>query len=139
MRTERVIEISAPPERVWSIVADVERWHEWTPSITSIQPVDAPGLSVGSRFRVVQPKFPPAVWRVTSLEPGRSFDWIVRSPGVFVTGSHVVEPHGAGSIARLSVDQKGLLGRLIGMLTADLTRRYVEMEAQGLKRRSETG
>lgn len=140
MKIERVIEIDASPETVWPHVADVERWREWTPSITSIEPLDPGGLAVGVRFRVLQPKFPPVIWRVSSLVPGRSFEWVARSPGMTSTGRHVVEPRpGGGSIVTLAVIQEGLLGGIVGGMLAPLSRSYVEMEAEGLKRRSEKG
>lgn len=139
MKIERVIDIDAPPEAVWPLVADVERWREWTASITSIEPLDPGGLVVGARFRVLQPKFPPVVWRVASIEPGRSFVWIARSPGMVSTGRHVVDPRPGGSVATLSVTQEGLLAGVIGKMLEPLSRSYVEMEAQGLKRRCEAG
>ena len=135
--TERQIEIAAPSERVWTVIADVERWHEWTPSITSIRLLDGP-MAVGARAEVRQPKLPPLVWRVTALEPGRFFDWEVRSPGAHTVGSHRVEPRVSGSLATLSLVQSGPIGWLVGRMMLDLTREYVSMEAAGLKKRSES-
>jgi len=135
--TERQIEVSAPFERVWTVIADVERWHEWTPSITSIRLLDGP-LALGARAEVRQPKLPRLVWRVTALEPGRFFDWEVRSPGARTVGSHRVEPRGAGSLATLSLTQAGPIGWLVGRMMLDLTREYVSMEAAGLKKRAES-
>jgi len=139
VKIERVIEIDAPPATVWPLIAGVERWREWTASITSIEPLDPGGLVVGARFRVIQPKLPPVVWRVSALEPGRSFTWVARSPGMVSTGHHVVDARPGGSVATLSVTQEGLLAGVIGKLLESLSRSYVEMEAQGLKRRSEAG
>ena len=31
------IDINAPAERVYDVMIDLDRWHEWTPSITSIR------------------------------------------------------------------------------------------------------
>src|SRR5690606_6035999 len=77
---EVTIEIDAPPERVWAVMSDVERWHEWTASITSVELIDAEALAPGVRARVKQPRLPRAVWKVTSLDPGHSFEWETRNP-----------------------------------------------------------
>jgi carbon monoxide dehydrogenase subunit G len=131
------IEIDAPPARVWAVMSDIERWHEWTPSIRSIHRTNSGPFGIGARARVTQPRLPPADWVVTSVEEGRRFDWESRAPGVWVFASHSVEPTGNGSRARLSVRYQGAVGTLIGILAGGITRRYIALEAEGLKRRSE--
>jgi hypothetical protein len=49
----------------------------------------------------------------------------------------MVEPTPTGSRATLTFDQHGIIGELLGKLSADITNRYVHLEAAGLKRRSE--
>jgi len=77
------------------------------------------------------------VWTVTTLEPGRRFVWKSGMPGMWVYGDHSVEPSGAGTRATLRLSYDGLLARLMGRLTRGITNRYLAMEANGLKRRSE--
>jgi uncharacterized protein YndB with AHSA1/START domain len=137
MKLSRSIHIDAAPETVWRVLADVERWPEWTASMTEVKRLDSSGFGVGSRVRIKQPKLPPTVWRVTSFEPGRSFDWVASSPGAKTVARHVIETRDGGSTVTLTLEQTGLLGSFIGMLLSRLSRRYVEMEAAGLKQRSE--
>jgi hypothetical protein len=139
MRYEHGIDIDAPPAVVHRVMTDVERWHEWTPSIISIRLVEPGPLRVGSSAWVRQPKLPPARWTVTELQEGRGFTWVSRGPGILVTGRHVVTPRGAGSRAVLSVEYRGVLGSLLGRMTGTLNDRYIALEAEGLKRRSEAG
>lgn len=132
------ISIDAPAERVWQTMADVERWHEWTASITRIERLDDGPLGVGARARVEQPKLPPATWTVTDWQPGRSFTWISTGPGFTTTGVHAVEPESpTTSRATLVVRFGGLLGPLVALLSRRLTTTYLGFEATGLKRRSE--
>ncbi len=130
-------EIAAPAGRVWAVMTDVDRWHEWTPSITSVTRVDGRPLEVGTRVIVRQPKFPAARWTVTSLVPGERFAWTSTAPGLRVVGSHSVTPTESGTLALLSIEIDGLFGALWERLTRDITARYVTMEARGLKARSE--
>jgi uncharacterized protein YndB with AHSA1/START domain len=130
-------DIAAPVDRVWEVMSDTERWHEWTPSVTSVKRLGAKPFAVGSRAVIRQPRFPPALWRVTAIEPGRSFTWISGAPGLRVIGHHRVEPAAAGSRATLSIELQGLLGGMFGRMTKDITERYLASEATGLKARSE--
>jgi carbon monoxide dehydrogenase subunit G len=131
------IDIAAPAERVWQVMSDVSRWHEWTPSVTSIKRLGSGEFVVGSRLVIRQPKFPPAMWTLTTIEPGRSFAWISRAPGLHVLARHSVEPTATGSRATLSLDLQGMFGGLFGRMTKDITERYLAFESTGLKARSE--
>ena len=131
------VDIAAPPARVWSVMSDIERWHEWTTTVRSIQRLDNGPLRIGSRARVRQPKLPPAEWTVTALDEGRGFIWITRSPGVTVVADHMVAPTGSGAHATLSIRFDGLLAPLVAWMTKGLNRRYLAIEAAGLKYRSE--
>ena len=131
------VDIQAPPDRVWSVMSDVERWREWTPTVTSIERVDPGPFAVGTRLLIRQPKFPPAEWQLTELDEGRTFTWVTRGPGVLVTAGHGVEAREGGSRATLSLKFSGLLGPLVARLTRGLNERYLGLEAKGLKQRSE--
>lgn len=132
------VEIDAPPEIVWEVMSDVERWHEWTASISSIRRLDPGPFQVGSRAKVRQPKFPPAVWKVTAIEPGREFTWKSEGFGFVVYGSHAVTAQERGSRVTLALHYTGVLGGLLASLTRGITERYLKLEAEGLKRRSES-
>ena len=133
------VEIDAAPERVWDVMTDVERWPEWTETVTSVTRLDEGPLRLDSRARLEQPKLPPTEYVVTELSPGRSFTWVATSPGVRTTARHDVEalPNG-GTRVRLGVEQAGPLGKVMGRLFfKGLTDRYLAAEAAGLKVRSE--
>jgi len=130
------VDIDAPPGRVWEVMSDVERWHEWTPSIRSVRRLGRGPFAVGSRVVVRQPKFPPAVWKVTDIDAGR-FTWVSRASGLRVIACHSVEPIGGGSRATLSLELRGLFGGVFGWLTRGITERYLAYEASGLRARSQ--
>jgi len=132
------IDIDAPTERVWAIMSDIERWHEWTPSVRSIRKLDAGDLRIGTRAIVRQPKLPPAFWRITAVQPGREFTWVSKGPGMLVTARHGVAPTATGSRATLSIHYEGLLSPLLLWMTKNVNDAYLALEANGLKQRSES-
>jgi uncharacterized protein YndB with AHSA1/START domain len=130
------VDLAAPPARVWAVIRDVERWHEWTPSITNVELLDG-AFEVGHRARVRQPKLLPAVFEITAVDDGKSFTWVARHPGVVATAAHSVESIGNGSRVTLSLRFDGPLGGLVGWCSRGLIDRYLTLEANGLKARSE--
>ena len=138
MFNEDSVEIDAPPQLVWDVFSHVERWPEWTPSVTSLVGRDGPALAVGRRFAIKQPGMQKLVWKVTEIDPGSSWTWVQRTPGVLVTARHDVSAQPGGrTLVRQQLDQRGALGALVGRLMVKKTKRFLELEAQGLKARSE--
>jgi hypothetical protein len=132
------VAVSAPSEVVWSVYSDVERWPTWTASVTSIEPLDGRGIELGRRFRIKQPRLPVLVWEVTDVRPGHSWQWTAKSAGMTTVAWHEVLPNGEGAaVVTLGVDQRGPLGVVVGLVMGPLTRRYLTLEAEGIKRASE--
>ena len=138
MEQNITVEIAAPAERVWEVLTDVERWPEWTETVTSVRRLDEGPLKSGSRAKIDQPKIPETEYVVTELDPGRSFTWVATGPGVTTIARHDVEtlPDG-GSRVTLAVEQRGWLGSVMGRFYRGLTDRYLANEATGLKTRCE--
>jgi ligand-binding SRPBCC domain-containing protein len=138
MRTDNSIEIDASPQFVWDVFVAVERWPEWTASVKRIVPLDGAGVEVGRRFEIKQPRLPNLTWKVTEVDPGVSWTWCQQSPGATTCASHQVVAHGTErTLVRQRIHQRGPVGVMVGALMRRLTKRYLELEARGLKTRSE--
>ncbi len=138
MHYERTLDIEAPPDVVWRVLTDVERWPEWTRSERSAKLETGGPLRVGSCAKLGVAGSPMhSVWEVTSLHEGRSFLWENSQPGLRNIAGHYLEPAGAGTRARLTIDMSGPLSVLMRPYLARVTRRNVAWEIEGLKRRSE--
>jgi uncharacterized protein YndB with AHSA1/START domain len=136
---EVAVDIHAPAERVWDILADVERWPEWTPSMRKVRRLDGGPLVIGSRARIKQPRLPASQLLVTECDPGRGFVWEAHSVGGSTVAGHWITPRPQGGVTvTLNIHLTGLLLPLFRGWLEKFIRRYMEMEAQGLKRRSES-
>jgi hypothetical protein len=130
--------IEASIHHVWVILADVERWPEWTSSVTRIEKLNSRPLGLGSRVRIHQPKLRPAVWVVTDWEPESHFVWEAAGQGVSLVGSHVLKACEEGCEVTLGLRFDGWLGGLVALLKGRIAKRYVRREAEGLKARSQS-
>ena len=138
MITDSDVVIAAPATVVWDVFSDVERWPEWTASVTRLVAVDGPGIAVGKQFEIKQPRMPKLTWEVTEVTPGTSWTWVQRSPGGLTLARHDVIAESPGrALVRQQIDQRGPIGALVGLLMRRMTKRYLELEAAGLKARSE--
>jgi uncharacterized protein YndB with AHSA1/START domain len=138
VRLENMIEIDAPAQRVWDVMADVERWPQWTASMTDVARLDSGPFQVGSQARIKQPRFPVLVWTVTQLSEPESFTWQARSPGATTVAVHTLTPLGPGRTrVTLTIEQSGWLNSLLALFATATTRTYLRLEAEGLKRQAE--
>jgi uncharacterized protein YndB with AHSA1/START domain len=138
VKLERTVHIAAPPERVWRVMSEVERWHEWTPSVIAVKRNDSGPLRVGSSAHMDLRGAPKATWTVTQLDEGRAF-WWESDATPRVAGGHVIEPDGDGANVTLTIEPRGVVGALFSPLIVRMSRANVEAEAAGLKRRCEEG
>ncbi|MEH1016413.1 SRPBCC family protein [Micromonospora sp. CPCC 206060] len=138
----RMVQVAAPAEVVARVLLDVAEWPRWNASVAW---VDRPGtgpLAVGEKIRLKQHRLPTNTWTVTDLDP-TGFAWTAISTGVRSTGDHRVRPVGADQAeVTLQLTLDGPLARLTAVVGARLIRRYLGMEAEGLRRtveRSDVG
>ena len=127
-------EVLAPAQQVWSVLMDVERWPEWTPTVTRAERLEPDRLAIGSRTKIWQPKLITTTWQVTELDANTgNFVWETSRPGVKVIATHAVETSANGCRITLTLEYKGILGPLMAMQLKDLNWEYLTREAQGLK------
>jgi uncharacterized membrane protein len=135
---EQQVDIDAPPDVVWAVMADVERWPEWTPSTRSVRLLDGGELRNTVRARVRLQGLAPSTWRVTEFDAGRAFTWDTQAmPGLRMAARHAVEPRADGSRVTLSITSTGALARVTASMIGAMSRRGMRLEAAGLKRRAE--
>ena len=74
-RIETQIEIDAPPERVWAVIADFARYPEWNPFILEVTGSVYEGASVRYRFEFPRGLRIRAVAKILRFEPGKILLW----------------------------------------------------------------
>ena len=134
------IDIDAPPERVWAMLIDLDRYPEWNPFVTSA----CGEVAVGARLvnRLASPGGRAATIRphVTVVEHERVFEWLghLGVPGLF-DGRHrfEVQPNGAGTRFRQVEHFRGLLVRPLRKQLDGPTAAGFEAMNRALKERAE--
>ena len=133
MRYTQTATTSAPVERLWAAVTDVERWPEWIETYESVRRNQPGPLMSGHTAHVKQKGLAAGDWTVTEFEEGSVFSWESRRAGVRFVGRHAVaaEPSG-GSRVTLSFQASGPLSGLVRLLYGRKVRAYVDIEAARL-------
>lgn len=133
MIVEHTTDIEAPPEVVWRVTKDVERWPEWTPTVTSVKRLGDGPLGLGSVARIEQPGQPAADWVVSAFEPGRRFAWQTHRTGLRMVATHEMSAEGKGTRNVLRVEAGGALATMLWPVLRLAMRRALARENQGLK------
>jgi uncharacterized protein YndB with AHSA1/START domain len=104
------IDVSAPPEVVWDVLTQFERWPQWNPEVKSMS-FEGP-LAADSEFRW---KAGPGtiISTLEQVEPPRFIRWRGRTLSVKATHEWRLEPSGAGTHVETEESFAGVLARLL--------------------------
>ncbi|GGS96364.1 hypothetical protein GCM10010156_63200 [Planobispora rosea] len=124
------IEISAPPETVYDLVADLTDMSAWNTECERVRwvgPVREP--RPGARFRGINRNG----WRrwstictITAADPGRTFAYHVRAGGVFdvaIWRFDITETESGCRVEQRTWDRRGLFMRVVGDLATGVADR----------------
>ena len=122
-----VLDIAAPPQDVYELVADISRMGEWSPEcIRCTWTKGATGPVVGARFKATNKGGRGPAWFntpvVTVADPGREFAFNRSGPGIgSYTWRYVFEPPPTGTRVTESFDAERPLGKAMTWLTMKWT------------------
>lgn len=122
-----VIEITASPERVYSLVSGISRMGEWSPEcIRCDWTKGATGPTVGARFKAKNKGRRGPAWfntpTVTVADRGREFAFNRSGPGIgSYTWRYVMEPTATGTRLTESFDAERPLGSVMTWITEKWT------------------
>lgn len=139
---ETITRIDAPPEVVWQIIADFDRYPEWNPFITELHGALRRGARLRATFALAGRKPQTFRPRITVLEPGkRLLQWHGRLaiPRLF-DADHIlaVEPHGTGSRFVHREHFRGVLVALLRKTLAATHDAFAAMDAALAHRAEQT-
>ncbi len=138
MEHTATVAVAADHERLWRVVVDVEAWPRFVSSMRAVRRRELGPLGLGSTALVKQPGMAPTVWEVTEFDDGHVFVWRSTFPGVITLGGHVVEAEAWGSRLTLTLRQSGSLAGVVGLIMGRRIRRFLALEANGLKGAAES-
>ncbi len=139
MRFEKSIEIDAHQQRVWDVLSDLEAWPQRIETVDSVELLTPAPITKGSRLRLKQPKLPEGDWDITVWDAPSYFEWTQRATGATSVAGHRVEALGEGRARlTLTIEMRGFLIPIVALFYKKLTNRYMDLEAEGMKRAAES-
>ena len=138
MRFEESVEVDAPQQRVWDVLSDLETWPQRIETVDAVEVLTPLPIGKGSRVQLKQPKVPEGTWDVTTWDPPSYFEWTQKTGGSTSVAGHRVEALGEGRARlTLTLDMRGFLIPIVALFYKGLTNRYMNLEAEGMKRAAE--
>ncbi len=138
MRFEKSIEIDAPQQRVWDVLSALEAWPQRIETVDTVELLTPAPITKGSRVQLKQPKLPEGVWDITVWDAPSYFEWTQKTSGITSVAGHRVEALGEGRARlTLTLDMRGFL-TVVALFYKGLTNRYMNLEAEGMKRAAES-
>ncbi|MFZ5669553.1 MAG: SRPBCC family protein [Pseudomonadota bacterium] len=137
IRTEALI--PAPPDKVWAVLTDFSRYHEWNPLNIAAEGQPVAGGRIRTTF--LNPARPGTTItqtvRLTTFEPHRALAWTGRAPLLWRGRHHfTLEPVPEGSRLLHGEDMGGLIAMTFSdrQLEEDFRPHYVRVNEALAKR-----
>ncbi len=139
MHFEKSIETDASQERVWDVLSELEAWPQRIETVDTVELLTPAPVTKGSRVRLKQLKLSEGTWDITVWDAPSYFEWMQKTGGITSVAGHRVEALGEGRARlTLTLDMRGFLSPVIALFYRGLTNRYMNLEAEGMKRAAET-
>lgn len=136
------VTIDAPPERVWEILTDLDRYEEWNPFVIASEGEVAVGQRLVNRLQPPGGRAQTFKPTVTVADEPKTFEWLGRLglPGIF-DGRHRfdLEPTAEGGTRLVHAEYfNGLLVPFLRSMLDSKTRQGFELMNEALKARAES-
>jgi uncharacterized protein YndB with AHSA1/START domain len=124
---EATVDIAAPTDRVYELIADITRMGDWSPECYQCTwAKGATGPAVGARFKAKNKGGRGPSWfntpQVTAAEPGHEFAFNRSGPGIgSYTWRYTMEPIATGTRLTESFDAERPLGAAMTWITMKWT------------------
>jgi hypothetical protein len=135
------VEIDAPPARVYAVLTDFARYHEWNPYLTSVRGQLAAGNRLQLELSLPEGKTYELAPEVTQVIENTELRWRSRVwlPGLLLAEHFFqLRPHAGKTRVMQGQDFSGFLLRFSGNSLTLAARGAVYMN-QALKKRAESG
>jgi uncharacterized membrane protein len=136
MHFEKTIEIDAPQQRVWDVLTDIEAWPQRIETVDEVELLTPAPIAKASKVRLKQPKLPEGTWDVTAWDAPSYFEWTQKSTGITSVAGRVEALGERRARLTLTLDMRGFLIP-VAFFYRGLTNRYMNLEAEGMKRAAE--
>lgn len=127
---EGEIPISAPPEMVWAVIADLSAWPTWNSDVKSMA-FDG-RLEPGSTFRWKSGSAS-LVSTLQVVEAPREIGWTGKTMGIKAVHIFEFEPMDGGTLARSAESFRGLIPSVLKTYSRKVLRRGIDSILASLK------
>lgn len=140
--------VDAPPDRVWTVLTDLEHSADVIRAIGSVEIHTGTGFDVGTRWtetRTMLGRTASETMEVTAITPRRSYVVEADSGGTHYRSEFRIAPDGGGTTLTMSFDGQpsGLGGKVaaatLGRLFARPTRKALAADLDDIAQASERG
>ena len=135
------IEIDAPPELVWEILTDFDRYPEWNPFTVAVATDFEMGAAVRMKVALLGRRTQRQTEYITTLVPGQKVCWGMNETTAWLIGAtrcQLLEPLDGGRTRYTSDDRiTGILAPLVMLIYGRAMQRGFESVCTALKRCAE--